>query len=94
MRLGLLLSEVGRRNDIKVTQEELNRALVAEARRYPGHEREVLDLFRKNEEAVERLRAPLYEEKTIDFILELVRVTDRTVSIEELRKDPDEDENA
>ena len=94
VRLGLLLSEVGRRNDIKVTQEELNRALVAEARRYPGHEREVLDLFRKNEEAVERLRAPLYEEKTIDFILELVRVTDRTVSIEELRKDPDEDENA
>ena len=54
----------------------------------------MLDLFRKNEEAVERLRAPLYEEKTIDFILELVRVTDRTVSIEELRKDPDEDENA
>ncbi len=94
VRLGLLLSEVGRRNNIKVTQEELNRALVAEARRYPGHEREVLDLFRKNDEAVERLRAPLYEEKTIDFILELVRVTDRTVSLEELRKDPDDDENA
>ena len=94
VRLGLLLSEVGRRNNIKVTQEELNRALVAEARRYPGHEREVLDLFRKNEDAVDRLRAPLYEEKTIDFILELVRITDRTVSIEELRKDPDEDENA
>ena len=94
VRLGLLLSEVGRRNSIKVTQEELNRALVAEARRYPGHEREVLDFFRKNEEAVERLRAPLYEEKTIDFILELVRITDRTVTIEELRKDPDDEEIA
>ena len=94
VRLGLLLSEVGRRNNIKVTQEELNRALVAEARRYPGHEREVLDLFRKNEQAVERLRAPLYEDKTIDFVLELVRMTDRTVSIEELRRDPDEDEAA
>ncbi len=92
VRLGLLLSEVGRRNNIKVTQEELNRALVAEAKRYPGHEREVLDLFRKNEDAVERLRAPIYEEKTIDFILELVRITDRVVSIEELRKDPDDED--
>ena len=91
VRLGLLLSEVGRRNNIKITQEELNRALVAEARRYPGHEREVLDLFRKNEDAIDRVRAPLYEEKTIDFILELVRVTDRPVSIEELRREPDED---
>ena len=91
VRLGLLLSEVGRRNNIQVTQEEVNRALVAEARRYPGHEREVLDLFRKNEDAVDRVRAPLYEEKTIDFILELVRVNDRPVSIEELRREPDED---
>ncbi|MEI6558438.1 MAG: trigger factor [Rhodospirillaceae bacterium] len=94
VRLGLLLSEVGRRNNIKVSQEELNRALVAEARRYPGHEREILDLFRKNDEAVDRLRAPLYEEKTIDFILELVRVSDRTVSIEELRRDPDDGDSA
>ncbi|MEI7606570.1 MAG: trigger factor, partial [Rhodospirillaceae bacterium] len=92
VRLGLLLSEIGRRNNIKVTQEELNRALVAEARRYPGHEREVLDLFRKNDEAVDRLRAPLYEEKTIDFILELVRITDRVVPIEELRKEPDDED--
>ena len=90
VRLGLLLSEVGRRNNIKITQEELNRAMIAEARKYPGHEREVLDLFRKNEQAIERLRAPLYEDKTIDFVLELVRITDRTVSIEELRRDPDE----
>ena len=92
VRLGLLLSEIGRRNNIKVTQEELNRALVAEARRYPGHEREVLDLFRKNDEAVDRLRAPLYEEKTIDFILELVRITGRVVPIEELRKEPDDED--
>lgn len=92
VRLGLLLSEIGRRNAIKVTQEELNRALVAEARRYPGHEREVLDLFRKNDQAVERLRAPLYEDKTVDFILELVRLTDRSISIEELRREPDEAE--
>ena len=94
VRLGLLVSEIGRRNGIKVSQDELNRALVAEARRYPGHEREVLDLFRKNEHAAERLRAPLYEGKTVDFILELVRVTDRNVSLEELRRDPDETDGA
>ena len=91
VRLGLLLAEVGRRNNINVTQEELNRAILAEARRYPGHQREVLDHFRKNDDAIERLRAPIYEEKTIDFILELVRVTDRAVTIAELRQDPDEE---
>ncbi|MEI8393089.1 MAG: trigger factor [Rhodospirillaceae bacterium] len=90
VRLGLLLSEIARRNNIKVTQEEVNRAILAEARRYPGHEREVLDLFRKNEHAVDRLKAPIYEDKTVDFILELIRVTDRTVSIEDLRKEPEE----
>jgi trigger factor len=94
VRLGLLLSEIGRRNAIKVTQEELNRAVIAEARRYPGHEREVVDLFRKNEQAVERLRAPLYEDKTVDFILELVRLTDRNISIEDLRREPDEEGQA
>ena len=94
VRLGLLLAEVGRRNNIKVTPEELNRAVVAEARRYPGHEREVLDLFRKNQQAVERLRAPLYEDKTSDFVLELVQIRDRTVTIEELRRDPDEERAA
>ncbi len=95
IRLGLVLAEVAHRNNIQVTQEEMNRAIRGEAQRYPGHEREVLDFYRKNDAAVERLRAPIFEEKTIDFILELVRITDRAVSIEELRKDPDdEDESA
>jgi trigger factor len=92
VRLGLLLAEIGRRHNIKVTQEELNRAIIAEARRYPGHEREVLDLFRKNEQAMDRLRTPIYEGKTVDFILELVQLTDRTVPVEELRREPDEDD--
>jgi trigger factor len=94
VRLGLLLAEVGQRNNIKVTQEEVNRAIVAEARRYPGHEREVLDLFRKNEQAVERLRTPLFEGKAIDFVLELVQITERPVSIEELRRDPEDEDDA
>lgn len=89
MRLGLLVSEIGRRNNIKVTQEELSRAVVAEAQRYRGYERQVLDMFRKNPDAVERLRTPIYEEKVVDFILELVKLEERTVTIDELRREPE-----
>jgi len=90
VRLGLLLSEIGRRNDVQVTQEELNRAVVAEAQRYPGQERQVFDFFRKNPQAIDSLRAPLFEDKVIDYILGQAKVNDRTVSIEELARDPDD----
>ncbi|MDR3518270.1 MAG: trigger factor [Azospirillaceae bacterium] len=90
VRLGLVLSEIGRRNNIQVAPEELSRAVVAEAQRYRGREREVLDFFRDNPEASENLRAPIYEDKVIDFIVELAKVTERAVSVEELTKDPDE----
>ncbi|MGQ9367677.1 trigger factor [Azospirillum sp. A39] len=92
VRLGLLLSEVGRRNNVQVSQDELNRALIAEARRWPGQERQVFEFFQKNPQAVENLRAPLFEDKVVDFILELATVNERTVSVEELLRDPDEDE--
>ncbi|WP_029008554.1 trigger factor [Azospirillum halopraeferens] len=91
VRLGLLLSEVGRRNDVQISQDELNRALIAEARRWPGQERQVFEFFQKNPQAVENLRAPLFEDKVVDFILELATVNERTVSVEELLRDPDED---
>ncbi|MBM3545309.1 MAG: trigger factor [Alphaproteobacteria bacterium] len=87
VRLGLLLSEVGRRNNIQVGEEELRRALAAEASRYPGREREVIEFYQKNPEALVQLRAPIYEDKVIDFILELAKVTDRTVTAEELIRD-------
>ena len=92
VRLGLLLSEVGRRNNIQVTQDELNRALVAEAQRYPGQEREVFEFFRNTPRAIDNIRAPLFEDKVIDFILELAKVDEKTVSVDELVRDPDEAE--
>jgi trigger factor len=86
VRLGLLLADVGRSNSIDVTPEELNQAMVREAMRYPGQERQVLDFYNKNPELKEQLRAPIFEEKTVDFILELAKVSEKSVSPDELMK--------
>ncbi len=91
VRLGLLLAEVGRSNNITVSQEELRQAVAHEALRHPGHERRVLDFYRKNPEAVSGLQAPILEEKVIDFIVELSKVAERKVAVEELLKGPGED---
>jgi trigger factor len=90
VRLGLLLSEIGKRNAIQVTQEEINRGLIAEARRYPGQEREVLEAYRKNPRLLDTLRAPIYEDKVVDHILTTITLNDRNVSPEELARDDDE----
>lgn len=92
VRLGLVLSEVGSKNNINVTREELNQAVLAEVRRYPGQEREVFDFFKNNPQAVESLRAPVFEDKVVDFILEQVKVTETPVTAEELMRDPEEEE--
>ncbi len=84
IRLGLLLSEIGRVNNITVTNEELSRAMRQEAGRYPGQEQQVMEFFRKNPQAAENLRSPIFEEKVVDFMLELAKVTDKTVTAEEL----------
>lgn len=84
VRLGLLLADVGRSNSIDVTPEELNQAVMREAMRYPGQERQVLEFYSKNAQLKEQLRAPIFEEKTVDFILELAKVTDKSVTPEEL----------
>ena len=89
VRLGLLLSEIGRVNAITVASDEMVRAMRAEAARYPGQEQQVLEFFRKNPQAAETLRGPIFEEKVVDFVLELARVTDATVTPEELARDPD-----
>ncbi len=91
VRLGLLLAEVGRSNNISVSQEELRQAVAREALRHPGHERRVLDFYRKNPEAVSGLQAPILEEKVIDFIVELGKVAERKVAVEELLAGPGED---
>jgi trigger factor len=90
VRLGLLLSEIGRRNNVEVTREELNRGLIAEARRYPGQEQRVLEAYRDNPRALDALRAPIYEDKVVDHILGTVTVTDRNVTPEELAREDDE----
>jgi len=90
VRLGLLLSEIGRINNLTVSPEEVNRAVAEEARRHPGQEREVMEFYRKNPGALYAVRAPLFEDKVVDFILEMATVTDREVSVEELLKDVDE----
>ncbi len=84
IRLGLLLSEIGRTNNIQVSNEELAGAMRAEAGRYPGQEKQVLEYFRSNPQAVETLRAPIFEEKVVDFVLELAKVTEKQVSPAEL----------
>ncbi len=89
VRLGLVLSEVGRKNNIAITQEDLNRAVMNEARRFPGQEHLVFQYYQRNADALNSLRAPIFEEKVIDFILELAKVSDKAVSLDELQQDPD-----
>lgn len=91
VRLGLLLSEVGRLNQIDVAQEEVNQALFQEAQRYPGQEQQVLEFYKSNPEALAQLRAPLFEDKVIDFIIDLAKVSEREVSPEELREEEEKD---
>lgn len=89
VKLGLLLAEIGRVNGILVTDDELARAMRAEAARYQGQEQMVMDFFRKNPQAADNLRGPIFEEKVVDFVLELAKVTDQVVTPEELAKEPE-----
>jgi trigger factor len=90
VRLGLVLAEIGEKNQIKIADEELSRAVVEQARQYPGQEQQVWDYYRKNPQAMAQLRAPLFEEKVVDFISELASVTEKKVSREDLFKQDDE----
>ena len=90
VRLGLVLAEIGRANNVGVTDQELNNAIMAEARNYRGQERQVLDFYRQNPNAAAQMRAPIYEEKVVDLIFDQAKVTDTKISKEELLKDEDE----
>lgn len=89
VRLGLLLAEIGRVHNINVTSDEMTRAVRGEAARYPGQENRVLEFFRKNPQAAEHLRGPIFEDKVIDFLVELAQVEDKPVSAEELSREPE-----
>jgi trigger factor len=88
VRLGLLLAEIGRANGITVGQDEITRAMRMEASRYPGQEAQMMEFFRKYPRAGDSLRGPILEDKVIDFVLELAKVTDEMVTPEELQEEP------
>ena len=90
VRLGLVLAEIGRANNVQVTDQELNAAILQEARNYPGQERQVLDFYRQNPNAAAQLRAPIYEEKVCDWVFDQATVTETAVDREELYKDDEE----
>lgn len=92
VRLGLVLAEIGDNNKVQITDEELQRALIEQIRQFPGQEQQAFDYYRNNPEAMASLRAPLFEEKVVDYLLELANVTDKTVTKEELNADDDEEE--
>jgi trigger factor len=94
VRLGLVLAEIGNANKITVSDPELQKAVIAEAQKYPGQEREVFDYFTRNRAALEGLKAPVFEEKVIDYILAIAQVSEKSVTAEELAKALDEGDDA
>jgi trigger factor len=94
VRLGLVLSEIGEKNKITVTDDEVSRAVIERARQMPGREKEVWDYYRNNANALAQLRAPIYEDKVVDFILELANVTEKKVTREDLYKDDEAEKSA
>lgn len=86
VRLGLVLSEIGEKNNIQVSDEEIQRALYERVRQFPGQEQQVFEFYKNNQQALASLRAPIYEEKVVDYMLELAKVTDKTVTKEELEE--------
>lgn len=92
VRLGILLADIGRKNNISVTEDELRRAVFEQARNYPGQEQKVIELYQKNRSALEQLKGPILEEKVVDFILGKVKITDKKVSSKELLKISESDE--
>ncbi len=92
VRLGLVLAEIGKRADVQVPQEDVQREMINMARAYPGQEREVLEFYQKNPAALQQLRAPLFEEKVVDYIVERAEVEDKKISKEKLMEDPEGEE--
>ena len=86
VRLGLLLAEIGRKAEVTVTDAEMTQAVLAQARQYPGQERAYFDFVQKNPQMQQQLRAPIFEDKVVDFIVAGAEVTDKVVSKENLQK--------
>lgn len=94
VRLGLVMSEIGEKNSVKITDEEVNQALMERVQQFPGQEREIYEYYQKNPEALAELRVPIFENKVVDYILELAKVSEKDVTAEELFKADEEDADA
>jgi trigger factor len=90
VRLGLVIAEIGERNNIKVSDEQLRSTVMEQVRQFPGQERQIWEYYQKNPNALAALRAPLFEDKVVDFLVELAEVTDKPVLREELFKEDEE----
>ncbi|MEX2520166.1 MAG: trigger factor [Paracoccaceae bacterium] len=86
VRLGLLLAEIGKKAEVEVTEAELNQAIFRQAQQMPGQERAFFDYVRKNPQMLQQMRAPIFEDKVVDYILELAAVTEKSVTKDELEK--------
>jgi len=86
VRLGLLLAELGQKAEIQVTDAEMTQAMMNQARQYPGQERDFFEFVQKNEQMQQQMRAPLFEDKVVDYVFELATVTDKKINKEELQK--------
>jgi len=86
VRLGLLLAELGQKNEIQVTDAEMTQAIMAQARQYPGQERQFFEFIQQNQQMQQQLRAPIFEDKVVDYIFELATVTEKEISKEDLQK--------
>jgi trigger factor len=89
VRLGLIIGEIAEKNDIKITQDELRRVLIEQARRFPGQEKAVYEYYEKTPGALAELRAPIIEDKVVDFVIEKAKPTEKTVSKDVLFEQPE-----
>jgi len=86
VRLGLLLAELGQKADIQVTDAEMTQAMMNQARQYPGQEREFFEFVQKDQQMQQQMRAPLFEDKVVDYVFELATITDKEITKDELQK--------
>ena len=86
VRLGLLLADIGRKAEVEVTEGEINQAIFRQAQQYPGQEKQFFDFMKSNEQALQQVRAPIFEDKVVDYVLELADVSDKAVKKDELEK--------
>jgi trigger factor len=89
VRLGLLLAEIGRRHKLEVSDQEVAQQIAVQARQFPGQERQVFEAYQRDPRLVASIRAPMYEEKVVDYVMELIKVANQTVTREELFADDD-----